>query len=373
MPLHRCVLDHAAWFHLAYLAVDARKLIPFACPATAHVPQERTVKYDVEFNSGAFYPAAATVQLAEIAEAKGFDAVWKGESNSTDPIVLLSAMAARTKTIQLGTAIYHIFGRSPVTLGIQAATLNDLSSGRVLLGLGVANKTIAAWHDGTFDRPLRRIREYAEIVRKTARGEKFEYEGEIHTVGTFRLSWTPSYPDVPIFFAGLGEQMTRLAGRYADGVVVNMANPPMIREIVNRVRQGAIDAGRDPSTLQYIIKARACVNPDREKARAKLRQVLTFYNLADHYSDMIIQMGFAEENRRVRDAYKEGGFRAAQAAVSDTLLENLPTIAATSSEEVRDRLQPYLEAGATRLIIPYVPVSDDATGETTAFLNAWRD
>ena len=91
------------------------------------------MRYDVEFDSGAFYPAAGTVELAQLAEDHGFEGVWKGKSNSTDPIVHLSAMAARTSTIKLGTAIYHIYGRSPVTLGIQAATLNDLSDGRVLL------------------------------------------------------------------------------------------------------------------------------------------------------------------------------------------------------------------------------------------------
>lgn len=330
------------------------------------------MRYDVEFDSGAFFPAAGTVELAQLAEDHGFDAVWKGESNSTDPIVLLSAMAARTGTIKLGTAIYHIYGRSPVTLGIQAATLNDLSDGRVLLGLGVANKTIAAWHGGTFDRPIRRLREYAEVVRNVATGERVEYEGEIHQVSGFKLSWKPSHPDVPIYFAGLGEQTTRLAGRMADGIIINMANPPMIREIVGRVRQGAVDAGRDPTSIDYVFKVRVCVNPDREKAEAKLRQVLTFYNLADHYQDLIAQMGFGAESQRVRDEYARGGFKAAQAAVSDTLVQNLPTIAATSGEEVRERLQPYLEAGATRIIIPYVPTSDDAVGETHAFFEGWR-
>ncbi len=114
--------------------------------------------YDIEINSAAHYPAAAVVELAELAEAVGFGAFWKGESNSTDPIVLLSAIAGRTKTIKLGTAIYHIYGRSPVTLGVQGATIQDLSDGRLLLGLGVANKAIAAWHGGVFDRPLRRHR-----------------------------------------------------------------------------------------------------------------------------------------------------------------------------------------------------------------------
>ncbi len=340
------------------------------------------MNYDVEFNSGAFYPAAGTVQLAQIAEDKGFDAVWKGESNSTDPLVLLSAMAARTQRIKLGTAIYHIYGRSPVTLGIQAATLQDLSEGRLLLGLGVANQPIASWHAGTFDKPIRRIREYADIVRQVATGERTEYHGEIYETSAFKLSWRPSYPHVPIFFAGLGEQMTRLAGRQADGVVVNMANPPMIREIVKRVSQGATDAGRDPSQLEYVIKVRVCMNADREKAKAKLKQVLTFYMLAggegEGYNALFTSMGFGDEARGVREAYEKGGFRAGQAAIPDTMLDGdanrppVPMVAATSIEEVRDRLAPYTEAGATRLVIPYVPTTDDAVAESRQFLESWR-
>src|ERR1051326_9130083 len=203
------------------------------------------MNYDVEFNSGAFYPAAGTVQLAQIPEEKGFGAVWKGESKSTDPLVLLSAAASRTKTIKLGTAIYHIYGRSPVTLGIQSATLQDLSNGRLLLGLGVANKSIAAWHSGVFDRPLKRAREYIDITRKVAAGERVEYEGEIYQAGKrFQLSWNPSHPHFPIYLAGLGPQMTKLVGKIADGVFINMATPEKIREIAARGHEGAKEADR---------------------------------------------------------------------------------------------------------------------------------
>jgi alkanesulfonate monooxygenase SsuD/methylene tetrahydromethanopterin reductase-like flavin-dependent oxidoreductase (luciferase family) len=346
------------------------------------------LEYDVEFNSGAFYPAEADVRLAEIAEDKGFGAVWKGESNSTDPIVLLSAMAARTKRIKLGTAIYHMFGRSPITMGIQAATLNDLSAGRLLLGLGTANATIAAWHGLPFERPLGRIKEYAEVVRKTARGEKFEYEGEFYNTGVFKLSWQPSYPEVPIYFAGLGPQMTRLTGRYADGVVINMANPTMVRDIVGHVRQAALDAGRDADGLEYIFKIRVCMHADRSVAMKKLKQVLTFYMVSDPnewqaghdtgYGALFERMGYGGELAQVRKEFTDEGFRAAQAAIPDVMLngdnkrEPVPMVAATSISEVRDRLQAYGEAGGTRLIIPYVPVTDDAVGEATAFLNAWR-
>lgn len=328
--------------------------------------------WDVEFDSGAFYPARTDIRLAEIAEERGFDAVWKGESNSTDPLVLLSGMATRTTRIKLGTAIYHVYGRSPVTLGIQTATLNDLSGGRVLLGLGVANKNIAGWHQGTFDRPLRRIREYVEVVRAVASGEKVDYAGELYPVRGFKLSWRPSHPGTRIYYAGLGQQMTTLAGRIADGVILNMANPGKIREIVANVRAGATEAGRDPSAVDVCVKVRVAMNPDRELAKRKLKQVLTFYNISDHYKDMVAGEGFAAEGAAIRAAYADGGFKAAAAAVPDRMLEGLPLVAATSVDEVRERIAPYAEAGATRLNIPFVPCGGDPGAEAETFLRAWR-
>src|SRR5574341_435778 len=220
--------------------------------------------YDVEINSAAHYPAAGVIDLVELAEKVGFGAFWKGESNSTDPLVLISAAASRTKTIKLGTAIYHIYGRSPVTLGIQSATLQDLSGGRLLLGLGVANKSIAGWHGGVFDRPLKRAREYVEIVRKVAAGERVEYAGEIYRTGKrFQLSWKPSYPNVPVYLAGLGPQMTKLVGKIADGVFINMGTPGKVKEIDARVREGAKEAGRDPNKIEIIAKSRVSLNPDK--------------------------------------------------------------------------------------------------------------
>lgn len=328
--------------------------------------------YDIEINSAAHYPASGVVELVELAEAVGFGAFWKGESNSTDPMVMISAAASRTRTIQLGTAIYHIYGRSPVTLGIQAATLQDLSGGRLLLGMGVANKSIAAWHGGVFDRPLRRAREYVEIVRKVAAGERVEYEGEIYRTGKrFQLSWKPSYPVPPVYMAGLGPQMTRLVGKIADGVFINMATPAKVKEIAGRVRAGAREAGRDPSKIEIIAKSRVSLNPDRSLARSKLRQVLTFYNLADHYSDMLKGLGFEAEVSAIQEAFHRGGFKAAMAALTDDYMDKLPVVPGTSIEEIKERLTPFSEAGATRLVIPYVPVTEPVVEDARRFLEAW--
>ena len=330
------------------------------------------MNYDIELNSAAHYPVRDIVDLSPMIEQAGFGAFWKGESNSTDPLVLLSAIAARTSKLKLGTAIYHIYGRSAITLGIQSATLQDLSAGRLLLGLGVANKTIAAWHNGVFDRPLRRAREYVEILRQTAAGERVEYEGEIYSTGKrFQLSWTPSQPAFPIYLAGLGPQMTKLVGKISDGVFINMATPATVKEIAGRVREGAIEAGRDPDSLEIIVKVRASLNPDREIARSKLKQVLTFYNIADHYKDMLIASGFEPEVLRIQEAFKAGGFKAASQCMTDDYMDKLPVIPGTSIKEIRDRLQPFVDAGATRLIIPYVPVTEPVIGDARRFVEAW--
>ena len=328
--------------------------------------------YDIELNSAAHYPVAGIVELSPLIEQAGFGAFWKGESNSTDPLILLSGIAARTKKLKLGTAIYHIYGRSPVTLGVQSATLQDLSAGRLLLGLGVANKTIASWHGGTFDRPLRRAREYIDIVRLTAAGERVEYQGEIYSTGQrFQLSWKPSHPSFPIYLAGLGPQMTKLVGQISDGVFINMAIPATIREIAGRVRAGAVEAGRDPDKLEIITKVRVSLHPDRAVARSRLRQVLTFYNIADHYRDMLIASGFEPEVKEIQEAFKAGGFKAAATKMTDAYMDKLPVIPATSVAEIKERLKPFAEAGATRLVVPYVPVSEPVIEDARRFVEAW--
>jgi alkanesulfonate monooxygenase SsuD/methylene tetrahydromethanopterin reductase-like flavin-dependent oxidoreductase (luciferase family) len=334
------------------------------------------VIYDIELNSAAHYPVSGIVELSPLIEQAGFGAFWKGESNSTDPLVLLSGIAARTRTLNVGTAIYHIYGRSAVTLGIQSATLQDLSGGRLLLGLGVANKTIASWHGGTFDRPLRRAREYIDIVRKTAAGERLEYQGEVYSttqpgLPTFQLSWKPSHPSFPIYLAGLGPQMTRLVGQISDGVFINMATPATIQEIASRVRAGAAGAGRDPKQIKIIAKVRVSLHSDRTMARSRLRQVLTFYNIADHYRDMLKASGFETEVNAIQEAFKAGGFKAASKLMTDEYMDKLPVIPATSVKEIKERLQPFVEAGVDRMIVPYVPVTEPVIEDARRFVEAW--
>ena len=327
--------------------------------------------FDTEFNSAAQVPAKICADAAALAEERGFGGVWKGESNSRDPLVLLTAYAARTSRLDLGTAIYHMYGRSPVTLGIQAATLNEYSDGRLLLGLGVANEVIAAWHGDSYDRPLRRMREYVEILRATYSGERVEYEGDFYaSTKGFKLAFEPPPHPLRILLAALGPQMTRLAGRISDGVVINMADPAMVRQIVERCHEGAREAGRDTAGFEVATKLRVALHPDAEHAKQTLKKVLTFYALQTGYSQMLREMGFAEEVDAIRGAYEREGFRAARAQVSDTLFAGVPMFAGSNLDGLAERLDGYREAGVTRMIVAFVPTGDDLWREIQQFLES---
>lgn len=315
---------------------------------------------DTEFNSAAQIHSKLCVDAAVMAEARGFGCVWKGESNSRDPMVLLSAMAARTSTLDLGTAIYHIFGRTPVSLAIQAAAFNELSDGRLVLGLGVGNPIIAGWHGETFDRPLARLREYIEILRAAYSGERVpDYEGEFYkTSRSFKLAFTPPEAPLRLWIAALGPQMARLAGRLSDGILINLANPPMITDILASFHEGARLAGRDPAELTAVTKVRVSLHDDPDRARWALKKVLTFYSLQAGYSDMLCRMGWTEVVDNVQHLHRTEGFAAARSSIPDEMIDDVPMYAGSSLDALPAKLAAYEKAGSTRCVVAYVPADD---------------
>jgi len=329
------------------------------------------MKIDIEFNSGAQLPLDAIPELARRAEAHGFGCAWGGEANNKDPTVMLSAIAAVTDRLQLGSAIYHILGRTPATLALQAVGLDELSGGRFLLGIGSSNPTIAKWHGQRLDRPLGRVEEYIAIVKAAMRGEKLDFEGKYFTAQNFKMAFKPSGRTVPIYLAAFGPKMTRLAGRISDGVLINMANPTEIRRIAGEVHAGAAEAGKDPRRMEIICKIRCSIAPSYSVAREALSHALTYYALADYYRDLLGRMGFGAEVESMRTAWKSGGFHAARRLVTDRMFGELPLVAATSALEVVEQIKPYVDAGATRVILPYVAASEDVVGEMQSFIDYW--
>jgi alkanesulfonate monooxygenase SsuD/methylene tetrahydromethanopterin reductase-like flavin-dependent oxidoreductase (luciferase family) len=326
---------------------------------------------DIEFNSGAQLPLDAIPELARLAEDHGFGCAWGGEANNKDPTVMLSAIAAVTSRMKIGSAVYHILGRTPATLALQAAGLDELSGGRFLLGIGVSNPTIARWHGLTMDHPLGRMQEYLEIVRRSMQGEKLNFEGKYFSSHAFKMAFKARTTSIPIYVAAFGPKMTQLAGKISDGVLINMANPAEIRRIAADARQGAEAAGRDPARLEIICKIRCSIAKTYGEAREALSHALTYYALADYYRELLTRMGFAEEVEAMRAAWKSGGFHSARSLITDRLFNGLPLVAATSAEEVVAQICPYVDAGATRVILPYVAASNDVVSEMKSFIQYW--
>src|SRR5215467_1642016 len=151
-----------------------------------------------------------------------------------------------------------------------------------------------------------------------------------------------------------------------------MANPTEIRRIASEAWAGAKEAGKDLDRLEIICKVRCSIAHSYAAARDALSHALAYYALADYYRELLGRMGFGAEVEAMRAAWKSGGFHAARKLVSDRLFEGLPLVAATSAAEVVEQMQPYKEAGATRIILPYVAASDDVVSELKSFVNYWN-
>ena len=185
---------------------------------------------------------------AKIADEKGFETLWKGESNSRDPTALLPAVAAVTSRIKLGTAVIHIHARTAVETAIYSATLDELSQGRFVLGLGVANVNLAGWHGLQADRPQTRVEEYITIFRKVIARERLNVQGKYYSSNNFRLEFEPCRARIPIILASLGPKMAKLAGRTCEGVIMNMADPERIKFVSSNMAEGAKEAGETRPT-----------------------------------------------------------------------------------------------------------------------------
>jgi alkanesulfonate monooxygenase SsuD/methylene tetrahydromethanopterin reductase-like flavin-dependent oxidoreductase (luciferase family) len=346
-------------------------------PAAEHIwAGGATVIIDYEFNTMGQLPSAGVIEAAIIAEERGIGGAWAGDSNVRDPTILLTGIAARTTKFTVGTSVLSIFARSPVATGCLAATLDDMSNGRFILGLGISNKLLASWYGSEWDAPIGRMKEYIEIVRKVFRKEKLEYHGKrYYSTGNFKLAFEPPNRDLRIYMAALGPQMSKLAGSISEGVLINQADPEQVGVIGDLAKQGACEAGKDPFLLDVVFQLRCAVNKDIQLARTFLKKVLAYYGLADHYKDMYARMGFGREAEALREAYLNKGFSEAVKSIPDAMLDRLPAVAATSFKEAKEkielRLKDYEKYGATRVHLALVPTTEFAVQETKDFFLSW--
>lgn len=298
-----------------------------------------------------------TLPLARLAEDLGYTDIWSAEVGGTDGLTPLAAIATGTQKIRLGTAILPVFTRSPALIAMGAASVQALSGGRFVLGIGTSSSIIVGnWMGVPFERPYTRVKETLQILRDALGGKKLSFSGETVSSQGFRLTADPEKP-VPIYVAALGPRMLRLAGEEADGVILYLFTPDGARKAVEQVRAAAKAAGRDPDSIEVVARIAVAVGQDPEVLGFMLRRLTVGYAMVDVYNRSLSRQGFESEAAEITKRWQDGDRDGAAAAISERMLDELYVIG--DRDECAAKLKLFRDAGIKTPVLFPVSVAGD--------------
>jgi F420-dependent oxidoreductase-like protein len=290
------------------------------------------------------------------ADELGFDSAYTTHIAARDSLTTLMAYASVSERIRLGTGVVPIFSRTPVAMAQTAATIDEFSGGRMVLGLGVSHQvTVENWYGATISKPVTQMREYVGAVRAILQGEP-PPESE-HFPTRFQFMGYEPRADLPIYVAALSPNMLQLAGEIADGVMLWLCNPDYVRDVVvPEVTKGRERAGKGLDGFDVVAAVPVGLTDDPDAVRATMRQDLVTYASLPFYRTMLERSGFSDEIAAFDEGMQAGDVERAKAGLSDRLLGALAGIG--SAGELRAAVERYREAGAISPCIGSIPGTD---------------
>ena len=305
------------------------------------------------------------LQLVQEAERLGYDSVWSAEAYGSDAATILGWLSQATTKIRLGSAIFQMPGRSAAMTAMTAATLDQLSGGRMILGIGSSGPQVAeGWHGQRFARQLQRTREYVEVVRKALSRERLEYQGETLELPlpdgpgrALKLTIAPVQERIPIYLAAIGPKNTTLAAEIADGWIPTLFSPEHVAEFRPLLEEGFSQAGNGKGFDDFAIapSVNVMVSDDAAGARDAMRPFVALYvggmgsRDKNFYNALVRRYGFEDAAQRVQDLYLEGKRDEAAAALPEELIDTVSLCG--PPDRVRDRLAVYRDAGVDTLMV----------------------
>ena len=322
----------------------------------------------VAFSGGLTAPEIA--DCAERAEALGYESVWVAEGHGGDQFAILAACALRTRRIRLGTAISSVFVRTAPTIAMAAATVDELSGGRFVLGLGSSHRVqVGPEHGVEYSKPLGRVRDTVAIVRTLIREGEVSHAGETVRIDDFDLWFQPLRREIPIYLSALFPKMTELCGEIADGVILARSTLAGAGTARAHVAAGAARAGRDGTAIEIGSLLPASVAPDRKAALAAARPGLAFYaGFFPRYNRLLAESGFAAEAAAVASAWAAGDTAGAAQAVTDEMIAATGIVG--TPVECRGRIEAYRASGLDLPIISPFARGADAKARFLAAIEA---
>lgn len=303
------------------------------------------------------------LQVVHEAERLGYDSVWTAEAYGSDAATVLAWLAGATNRVKLGSAIFQMPGRSAALTAMTAATIDRLSDGRMVLGIGSSGPQVAeGWHGQRFAHQLQRTREYVAVVRTALARERLEFKGQTLQLPlpdgpgkALKLTIAPVQERIPIYLAAIGPRNTALAGEIADGWLPTFFSPEHVSSFRELLQQGAARAGRSLDGFEIAPTVQSYVSQDRDLARNLMRPGLALYiggmgsREQNFYNNLVRRYGFEQAAVEIQDLYLAGRKAQAAEAIPPELIDAVCLCG--PPDVVRDRLAAFREAGVGTLII----------------------
>ena len=295
------------------------------------------------------FPIWKEIEYCRLAEEKGFHSVWQGQSRmARDSILPLTAIAAVTKRLKLGSGVIHTWTRNPAIIAVVFSTLDEISRGRALLGIGALWEPMASKIGIRRGSPMVAVREYVQVLQRLFRMETVTFHGEHVNLTDIRLERPTNY--IPVYVGATGFKMVELAGEIADGVVLNyMVSPEYNKNAMKHLEAGARKSGRSVTSLDRPQLVACSLNEDSQRAIDAARPMVTEYlGMEPH----IMKMSGVRENlvNEIRETLggwppKPGGLEKALPLVEDKIVQLLT--ASGTADECRKKVQAYVDEGCT--------------------------
>jgi len=299
---------------------------------------------------GSLLSVNQVLECSEILSTTNVDTIWIPETWGMENFSMLSAVSNRTVTQKIGSSIINIYSRSPSVIAMGAATVDTLSDGRLILGLGTSSlPIIETFHGYKFEKPVQRMREYVKIIRLVLSGKEVNYTGEIFDLKNFTLLIKPKRESIPIYLAAVNQKMVDLTWDIGDGVIFYLRPLNEMKETITKMQsKRKIDA-----TCQIITS----IAEDSDIAIDRAKKTLAFYvSVGKIYREFLAKNGFKNETSNIFDEFKKSGFKSNHELVSDSMLQSL--CISGNPDECKKQLQNFRETGIDLPIIQFNPVGD---------------
>ncbi|MEA2434345.1 MAG: hypothetical protein QOG54_1802 [Actinomycetota bacterium] len=305
------------------------------------------------------------LELAQEADRLGFHSVWTAEAYGSDVLTPLTWVAAQTKNINVGTAIMQIPARAPTATAMAAATLDSLTGGRMLLGIGASGPQVSeGWYGQEYGKPLKKTREYVDIVRLALKREgPLEYHGEYYDIpikgGTglgkpLKLITKPLRSDIPIYLAAIGPKNVALAGEIADGWLPVFYSPQRSELFTDYLNNGFAKRGGRPENFDIAASTTVILGDDVDACRSMVKPYLALYiggmgaRGKNFYNDLACRLGYEAAAKEIQDLYLDGKKSEATAAIPDELVDEVALCG--PRERILEKLEVWKASDVTTLV-----------------------